>query len=102
MPKAEKNLKGIYGAIRNKPTARRPRTDPRTKDNHRCLAVECDQPVYWDGEIWYSLCLGCLKEMHLGPFRKRVGHVVEDDWPDRGCCSGSLVANALMRKESLK
>ena len=93
-------LKGLYAAQRNKVTARRPKTDPRSIDNRTCLIPSCTTPVYWYGEVYWSLCLSCLEQKQLGPFRQRVAHVTDSDWPDRGECSGSLVANALIRKES--
>lgn len=39
--------------------------------NRICLIKNCKTEVYWDGEIYYSLCLGCLETLQLGPFRPK-------------------------------
>lgn len=43
-----------------------------------CIAVDCDNPVYWDGEVFYSCCLACLEKKQLGPFRARLDPVGYD------------------------
>lgn len=37
-----------------------------------CIKPGCREKPYWDGKVYYSLCLGCLEEQSLGPFRKRI------------------------------
>jgi hypothetical protein len=94
------SLKGIEGARANRVTRIRPKSDWRRPDNHQCLTSDCSNPVYHDGSIYFSLCLSCLKAKQLGPYFPRKPEVKDDDWPDRGCCSASLVAESLFRKES--
>lgn len=37
----------------------------------KCICAGCQSKPYWDGKIYYSLCLGCLQKKELGPFKKR-------------------------------
>lgn len=37
----------------------------------QCICAGCQSKPYWDGKIYYSLCLGCLQKKELGPFKKR-------------------------------
>jgi hypothetical protein len=94
-----KELKGIGGARANRVTSRRTQTDWRRPDNKVCLISDCSNPVYGDGKIYYSLCLGCLQREQLGPFYPRKPEVQDDDWPDRGSCAASVVANSLFYKQ---
>lgn len=38
----------------------------------QCVKIGCKEKPYWDGKVHYSLCLSCLKEEGLGPFRQRI------------------------------
>lgn len=40
--------------------------------NSQCIKAGCNEKTYWDGKVYYSLCLSCLKEEELGPFRRRI------------------------------
>ncbi len=66
----DKSLTGVGGAILNRQRAnlRHPWNRP---DNHRCLIKSCTSPVYHNGEIYWSLCLRCLEDLQLGPFRPK-------------------------------
>lgn len=44
----------------------------------QCLKIGCDQKPYWDGKIYYSLCLKCLEEGKLGPFKEK--HYKEEEY----------------------
>lgn len=54
------------------------------KYNHTCLRCR-KRPAYHDERagIWYSLCLGCLSETALGPFKARL-NPIGYDYPSTG------------------
>ena len=43
----------------------------------QCIKIGCRTKPYWDGKTYYSLCLKCLEEEELGPFKKRHHKVDE-------------------------
>lgn len=96
------NLKGIEGARANRVTRIRPKSDWRQPDNHQCLISDCSNPVYHDGSIYFSLCLGCLKAKQLGPFFPRKPEVKDTGDPERGVDAASVVAECLFRREGQK
>lgn len=67
-------LKGVEDARKNTPKNRRPKHDWSRPWNHRCLIPDCNTPVYYDGKIYWSLCLLHLRELELGPFFKRISN----------------------------
>jgi hypothetical protein len=48
--------------------------------NSRCLISHCDSPVYYDGKVYYSLCLKCLEDLRLGPFFKPHHNNSDNDY----------------------
>tara|TARA_B110000090_G_scaffold177336_1_gene200480 strand:+ start:220 stop:480 length:261 start_codon:yes stop_codon:yes gene_type:complete len=69
-PHVELKLQGMDSAIRNKPQKQAPHLNWGRKYNSRCLIEHCSTPVYYDGKIYFSLCLFHLEELDLGPFHK--------------------------------
>lgn len=35
-----------------------------------CIISDCREPTYYDGMIYYTCCVACLKKTQLGPFHK--------------------------------
>ena len=44
----------------------------------QCIKIGCRTKPYWDGKTYYSLCLKCLQEGKLGPFKER--YYKEDEY----------------------
>jgi len=42
------------------------------KYSPQCLKIGCKEKPYHDRKVYYSLCLSCLKNEELGPFRQRI------------------------------
>jgi hypothetical protein len=38
----------------------------------QCIKLGCSSKPYWDGTVYYSLCLHCLKENSFGPFKRKI------------------------------
>jgi hypothetical protein len=91
------NLKGIGAAQKNN-TYHRERRHPWTKEYRRnCIISDCDDPVYHDGEVYWTCCLHHLQQLQLGPFAPRISHDVEG-WPLRCADTASQVAEALFHQ----
>ena len=37
----------------------------------QCIKIGCRDKPYHDGKTYYSLCLSCLEEGKLGPFKEK-------------------------------
>lgn len=68
----DNRIKGIEAAQVNSIKHRRTVHPWHVQDNATCLAIGCTSRVYFDGQIYFSLCLACLQEKQLGPFRPRI------------------------------
>lgn len=73
-----KNLRGLGGARSN---VKRYQVHPwHIPYNRTCLRAGCDAPVYHDGEVYWSLCLSCLQDTQLGPFRPKTLPIEYEDY----------------------